>query len=181
VSFLVDEKVQGLLFHDLSIGFVQTIAVGRLKNQHVAWRWWFRIAKDRHIRTAKISAEEHGGGIAARCIFHTDSRRSQNMVGIVKGCRDARGYLEHVSVSCPLESSNELTDIIVIVEWPNTGPSLPLFLLINVATIIHLHASRIFEHEFRQIISGSGEIHFSGKPVLLKYRQGARMVNMGVG
>jgi hypothetical protein len=85
---------------------VQAISVGRLKNQHVACRWWLRIAKNGHVGTAKIPAEKHGGRIAACRVFHPNGRRSQDMAGIVKGSCHAWGDLEHASVSCALESSD---------------------------------------------------------------------------
>ena len=100
------EKVQRLLFHDLPVGFVQPIAVGRLKNQYVAWVRRLRIAKNGHIGTAKVTTEEHDGCIAPGRVFQPNGRRSQDMAGVVKGCRDSGGNLEYVSVSRPLESSD---------------------------------------------------------------------------
>src|SRR5437870_1934975 len=88
------------------VGFVQPIVVGRLKNQYVAWVRRLRIAENGHIGAAKITAEEHGGPIAPDRVFHPNGRRSQDMAGVVKGCRDAWGNLEHVSVPRPLESSD---------------------------------------------------------------------------
>ncbi len=163
----MDEEIQRLLFHALPVGFVQAIAVGRLKNQHVAWRRWLRIAKNGHVGAAKIAAEEHGGRIAACRVFHPNGRRSQNMAGVVKGSCHAWGDLEHVSVSCTLKSSDELTNVIGIVEWSNTGFPVPPFILVDVAAVTHLYSSRVFEHKFRQICGGSGEVHFSGEAVLL--------------
>jgi len=87
-------------------GFVQAIAVGRLKNQHVAWGGWLRIAKNGHVGAAKITAEKHGGRIAACGVFHPNGRRSQDMAGVVKGSCHAWGDLEYVSVSCVLKSSD---------------------------------------------------------------------------
>src|SRR4029077_63989 len=94
VGFCMSEKVQCLLSHALPVGFVQAIAVGRLKNQHVAWRWWLRIAKNGHVGTAKIPAEQHGGCIAACRVFYPNGRGSQDMAGIVKGSGHARRDLE---------------------------------------------------------------------------------------
>ena len=104
------------------------------------------------LRAAKIAAEEHGGRIAACRVFHPNGRRSQDMAGVVKGCGHARGNLEQVSVSCPLKSSDELTDVLGIVEWLGHR-SFPFrcSCLVDVAAVAHLYTSRIFEHEFRQI------------------------------
>ena len=115
VGFGMGEKVQCLLFHDRSVSLVQAIAVGRFKNQYVAWWWWLRIAKNGHIGAAMISAEEQGGRIATRGIFHSDGGRSQYMAGVVKGSCHAWGDLERVSIPCAFESSDKLTDVIGIV------------------------------------------------------------------
>ena len=83
-----------------------------------------RIAKNRHVGAAKIAAKEHGGGIAACRVFHPNGRRSQDMAGVVKGRGHAWSDLEQIPIPCALKSSNELTDIIGIVEWLDTGLSL---------------------------------------------------------
>src|SRR5262245_41480703 len=170
MGFGMSEKVQCLLFHALPVGLVQTIAIGRLKNQHVAWRWWLRIAKNGHVGTTQIPAEKYGGRIAACRIFHPNGRRSEDMAGIVEGSGQAWRDLLNFSVSYSLESSDELTNVIGGVEWPNTSFPVPLFLPIHVAAVAHLYSSRVFEHQFRQICGGSGQVHLSGETVFLEHR-----------
>ena len=92
------------------------------------------------------------------------------MAGVVKGRCHAWGDLEQVSVSCPLESLDELTNVIDIVEWLSTGLSLPLFLLVDVAAVTHLYSRRVLEHKFRQICGGSGEVCFPGETALREHR-----------
>ena len=100
--------------------------------------------------------------VLPRAVYSTlNGRRSQDMACVVKGCRDAWGDLEHVSVPCALESADKLTDVIGIVEWSDAGLSPPLLFLVDVAAITDLDTSRIFEHEFCQVGGGSGEVDLS--------------------
>src|SRR4026207_1721716 len=170
MGFRMEKEFQRFLLHDFPIGFVQAVAVGRLKYQHIAGRRGLRVTEDWHIRTAKISAKKHGGRIAACRIFHSNSRRSQDMAGVVKRSGHAWGNLKHIPVSCSLESANKLAHIIGIIERPDTGLSLPPFLLIDVPTITRLHTSRVFEHECCQIGGRSGEVYLSGESMLLEHR-----------
>jgi hypothetical protein len=103
------------------------------------------------------------------------------MSGVVKGRGHPWGDFEQVAVSRALESSNHLADVIGIVKGSDASLSLPLFPLIDVAAVTDLDMSRIFQHEFRQVGGGSGEVHFPGKTVFLEHRQGAGMVDVGMG
>ena len=46
------DEVLRFLFHLLAELLMQPIAVGRLQDQHVAGRRWFRITKDGHVRSS---------------------------------------------------------------------------------------------------------------------------------
>src|SRR5262245_20210748 len=105
---------------------MKTISVRRFKNQHVAGRRRFGIAKDRHVGSAEVAAEKNGGGVPARRIFHPDCRRSQNVSGVVEGSRHSGSHFDLVTVTHASEATDDLPNLVGVIKGSDTRRSAPL-------------------------------------------------------
>src|SRR5574341_1409581 len=114
-------------------------------------------------------------------VFEPDGGRPKNVTSIVEGRGYAGSDLDRVSVARAAKLPCHPPHLVSIVERSNTLPAPAAFLLVDIGAIVFLNAGRVFQHDRREVTGSGGDVDLAGEPLFGQDREGAGMVDVGVG
>jgi hypothetical protein len=163
------------LGHHVDLLLVQTIAVGRLGDQHVALGDARRIAQDRQVLPAVV-AGEHDAPLAATDLgVHHHHRRAEDVAGLEELDAQLRHHLELLVVRHRLDQAQRAFDVLDLVERLGVVAALPQML-----RVLRLDVRGVEQHHPQHVGGRVGAPDRPGEAVLDQPRQRSAMVDVRV-